>query len=320
MARIRTIKPEQPKDEELASLPIATRYLFAFLPTHADREGRLEDRHRVLKLEIFPWDDVNVEEMLIQLSPHFIIRYESAGKRYIQIRTFLKHQRPNSKEGASIIPAPTKEQVSAKHENFRARTIPEQARHESEGGEGKGREGKGKEIKKGMDVVPLAPEARSVQEQPQKQLTPQQIIVRYFKEAKGVDADDKEWDKRHWNGRLGKDANAVLRAFAGDAKKAGEYILVKGLEWEHLPDWGLNGVVAAAGRDPRLNGGEHGRTDDEVGAARLDGQRRHRGTSSSRSIVGETVRAIEQSRVRPEGSGDVDGPGEDQGLHDEEFA
>ena len=40
MSRIRTIKPEQPKDEELAALSINARYLFAFLPCHADREGR----------------------------------------------------------------------------------------------------------------------------------------------------------------------------------------------------------------------------------------------------------------------------------------
>lgn len=111
MARIRSIKPELPKDEELAELSIATRYLFALLPTHADREGRLEDRPRVLKLEVFPWDDVDVDNMLEELTPRFLVRYESLGKKYIFIRQFLKHQRPNSKESPSSIPPPSKDQI-----------------------------------------------------------------------------------------------------------------------------------------------------------------------------------------------------------------
>lgn len=112
MSRIRTIKPEQPKDEGLAALSIPTRYLFAFLPCLADRKGRLEDRPRVIKLEIFPWDEVDVDKILADLSPKFILRYESAGKRYIQIKTFEKHQRPHPKEADSIIPSPSKEDFS----------------------------------------------------------------------------------------------------------------------------------------------------------------------------------------------------------------
>lgn len=113
MARIRTIKPEQPQDEELAALSIYERYLFAFLPTHADREGRLEDRPRVLKLAVFPWDEgVDVDVLLDSLAGHFIIRYESAGQRLIQIRQFLKHQRPNVREPASTLPPPTEEDMA----------------------------------------------------------------------------------------------------------------------------------------------------------------------------------------------------------------
>ena len=127
MARIRSLKPEQPKDEALAALPIATRYLFAFLPTHADREGRLEDRPRVLKLEIFPWDDVDVESMLVELAPHFIVRYETEGRRYIQIRNFLKHQRPNNKELPSCFPDPTKEQMEERFIQKKGRLIQKEA-------------------------------------------------------------------------------------------------------------------------------------------------------------------------------------------------
>jgi len=137
MGRIRTIKPEQPKDEELAALPIHARYLFAFLPTHADREGRLEDRPRVLKIEVFPWDDgVDVDDLLNKLSPHFIVRYEASGRKLIQIRQFSKHQRPNIREPESTLPAPTEE------DSARASTCKEVP---ARAYKGTGREGKGRE-------------------------------------------------------------------------------------------------------------------------------------------------------------------------------
>lgn len=140
MARIRTLKPEQPKDEALAALPIHARYLFAFLPTHADREGRLEDRPRVLKIEIFPWDeDVDVDGLLNLLAPHFIVRYEADGKRFIQIRQFVKHQRPNVRELPSTIPEPT--QNDLEHSGT-IKNIQERA-YKGTGREGNGREREG---------------------------------------------------------------------------------------------------------------------------------------------------------------------------------
>ena len=106
LARIRTIKPLFFKDEDLAALPVAVRYFFIGLWTQADREGRMEDRPRLLKLEINPWDDdADVEAMLGILAQKFIIRYECDGRRYIQIRNFLKHQMPHYKEVPSRIPA-----------------------------------------------------------------------------------------------------------------------------------------------------------------------------------------------------------------------
>lgn len=144
-----------------------------------------------------------------------------------------------------------------------------------------------------------------------KKLTPQQTVIRYFKEAKGVNANDADWDRKHWNGRLGKDANAILKAFDGDAIKAGRYILIKSEEWADLPDWGLNGVAAAAGRDPRVNGGEeNGREDKPLEPVMLDGRGRNRGTTSSGEIAGDALRYIEHSAVRTEGDGHMDGPGD----------
>ena len=111
MARIRTIKPEQNKDEELAACTIWARHLFTFLPTLADRKGRLEDRPKFIKVEIFPWDDVDCEKLLVELSPKFITRYEAEGRKYIQINTFEKHQIPHPREAESTIPSPPRQSL-----------------------------------------------------------------------------------------------------------------------------------------------------------------------------------------------------------------
>ena len=107
MARTRNIKPGFFKDEELVDLGFAAMLLFAGLWTLADRDGRLEDRPRMIKAEVFPYSNINVEKLLCALHEHqFIIRYEVNGVKYIQVRTWKKHQNPNIKECASVIPAP----------------------------------------------------------------------------------------------------------------------------------------------------------------------------------------------------------------------
>lgn len=102
MARIRTIKPEFYLDEELAELSIYARFIFPGLWQHADSEGRLEDRHRVLKLAILPWDDQDFNALLDELAnAGFILRYEVGGNRYIHIKQFLKNQRLSGKEATT---------------------------------------------------------------------------------------------------------------------------------------------------------------------------------------------------------------------------
>lgn len=113
MARTRNIKPGFFKDEELVDLGFAAMILFAGLWTLADRDGRLEDRPRMIKAEVFPYTNINVEKLLCALHEHqFIIRYEVNGVKYIQVRTWKKHQNPNIKECASVIPAPTEHGAS----------------------------------------------------------------------------------------------------------------------------------------------------------------------------------------------------------------
>lgn len=109
MARARNIKPGFFVNDELVELPFETRLLFAGLWTIADREGRLEDRPKKIKMAIFPADYVDVNESLQQLhDAGLIVRYVVEDKGYIEVLKFVQHQNPHLKEAASVIPAPDK--------------------------------------------------------------------------------------------------------------------------------------------------------------------------------------------------------------------
>jgi hypothetical protein len=105
MARARNIKPGIFTNEDLAELPIEARFLFVGLWTMADREGRLEDRPKRIKMTIFPADTIDVEPLLEGLHRMgLLIRYEVEGSAYIWIPGFTKHQKPHPREVASAIP------------------------------------------------------------------------------------------------------------------------------------------------------------------------------------------------------------------------
>jgi hypothetical protein len=109
--RTRLIKPGFFRNEELAELPIRTRYLFAGLWCIADREGRLVDKPKRILTDVFPYDrtinDPEMDSMLQSLSDkNFILRYAAGGEKYIQIVNFHKHQHPHEREMASTVPGP----------------------------------------------------------------------------------------------------------------------------------------------------------------------------------------------------------------------
>jgi len=109
VARIRTIKPEFFRHERLAELPPLCRLLFIGLWTLADRFGRLEDRPKRIKVEVLPYDSVDVDKLLAALAEAgFILRYRSGSTPYISIPAFEKHQRFTGKEATTpeTIPAP----------------------------------------------------------------------------------------------------------------------------------------------------------------------------------------------------------------------
>lgn len=107
MARARNIKPGFFKNEDLAECSPWARLCFAGLWVLADREGRLEDRPKRIKGELFPFDAVEVDPLLEELVRFgFIARYDAGSIKAIQILEFKKHQTPHYSEKASVINPP----------------------------------------------------------------------------------------------------------------------------------------------------------------------------------------------------------------------
>jgi hypothetical protein len=106
MARARNIKPGFFKNYELADMGPYAQILFSGLWCLADREGRLEDKPRFIKAEIFPYYDCDVNGELTKLEQLKLVdRYEVDGVAVIQVCNFKKHQTPHNTEKASTLPA-----------------------------------------------------------------------------------------------------------------------------------------------------------------------------------------------------------------------
>jgi hypothetical protein len=107
MARSRNIKPGFFSNEDLAECSFPARLCFAGLWTLADRDGRMEDRPKRIKGELFRFDSVEVELLLRELERYgFIIRYQIDGDRFIQVSKFSEHQTPHYSEKPSVIKPP----------------------------------------------------------------------------------------------------------------------------------------------------------------------------------------------------------------------
>lgn len=117
LARSRNIKPGFFHNEDIVEMDYWVRLLFVGLWTLADREGRLEDRPKKIKMALFPADDVDIDAGISELVRYgFALRYEVENCKYIQIVAFLKHQKPHHQEQKSVIPSPeSSHQGTSKH-------------------------------------------------------------------------------------------------------------------------------------------------------------------------------------------------------------
>lgn len=104
--RIRALKPGFFANEDLCELSPWHRLAFEGLWCCADRQGRIEDRPKRLKGFIFPYDDLDMNTLLWDLShAGFIIRYAVNGHPLIWIPTWDDHQHPRQDEPQSRLAA-----------------------------------------------------------------------------------------------------------------------------------------------------------------------------------------------------------------------
>ncbi len=111
MSRIRTIKPEFFKHEQLfdaeAETGLPLRLAFAGLWTCCDKAGRFEWRPRALKTDVLPYDDVDFSRVLDALVTRgFVVKYRVHGKDYGVVPGFERHQVINNRETDSKLPPP----------------------------------------------------------------------------------------------------------------------------------------------------------------------------------------------------------------------
>jgi len=106
MARSRNIKPSLFKNEILGEADPLLTILFQGLWCLADREGRLENRPKRIKAEIFPYRELpNFNGYLTELEQlGFIASYSVGNEDVIQVLNFVKHQSPHKTEKKSELP------------------------------------------------------------------------------------------------------------------------------------------------------------------------------------------------------------------------
>src|SRR5438128_3887233 len=109
MARIRSIKPSFFRSEDVSVLPLRARLTWIGLWTQCDDQGRTKDNPRLIKGDVWPLDDVSlqdIEEDLTVLARYGrIVRYQVGDQRYLAIVNWHDHQKI-SNPSKSHLPAP----------------------------------------------------------------------------------------------------------------------------------------------------------------------------------------------------------------------
>lgn len=94
MARIRTIKPEFWTDEKIGSVSIPARLLLVGALNFADDHGGLDRSAKQLKAQVFPYDAIDCEPLVLELiGAGLLIEYQVADGKYLHIKGFQKHQK-----------------------------------------------------------------------------------------------------------------------------------------------------------------------------------------------------------------------------------
>lgn len=109
MARIRAIKPDFFRSEDVSALPLRARLTWIGLWTHCDDHGRTKDNLKLIKADVWPLDNITlreIEEDLATLADQGrIVRYQVDAKRYLAVVNWHAHQSIN-RPGKPKHPAP----------------------------------------------------------------------------------------------------------------------------------------------------------------------------------------------------------------------
>ena len=167
MSRIRTIKPEFWTSSQVAECSPTARLLFVGMWTFADDAGNQRADLKRLKMEVFPGDAFDNEQMrtLVAelLSQELIVEYEAEGGVFWHITGFRSHQKidkPSYKfpEYSGNGRRPFDDHSTTIPRTFGDSSPPEGSLMESKGMESKGMEKKPPKSPKGdFDPVDIAP-------------------------------------------------------------------------------------------------------------------------------------------------------------------
>lgn len=121
MARARNIKPSFFQDDKLGELNPVSRLAFIGMWTIADFKGCIEYRPKMMKVQLLPYDECDMDEIANTLEQARFIRFYSVqGKRYIKIVNFERHQNPhkNERDAGSEIPDIPKSEEKEQENNI----------------------------------------------------------------------------------------------------------------------------------------------------------------------------------------------------------
>lgn len=101
MARIRTVKPELWSDPEFVECSTNARLLFVAALNFASDYGVLADKPKQLKMQCFPGDTFDVDQLVDELieARLWVRRIAPDGASVLLIRTFAQHQRVDKPNG-----------------------------------------------------------------------------------------------------------------------------------------------------------------------------------------------------------------------------
>ncbi len=109
--RIRTVKPDCWADEDIGDLSRDVRLLFIVLITFCDDDGRFRDIPAQIIGHGYP-DDEDITPAMVRgwldelEAAGLVVRYEVAGKRYVTLPNWHRHQKINRYTPSSLPPCP----------------------------------------------------------------------------------------------------------------------------------------------------------------------------------------------------------------------